>query len=170
MELKLPDKKLLGEDLWFDLSDEIKVRIDYPSRSQEVEQRRLQKVWNGGYAQADSEHWLAYYVRSTLREVVGFTIEGKPAVLIVEKGIARNLSNGEKSLDVVSVLLELDILFSLASAIMSRLEVTEVEKKSSGSQPNSSVMANSEPHGMPSSPVQESSTPSIQSTGTAEKT
>lgn len=170
MELKIPEKKLLSEPCWIDLNDEVKVRIDYPTRSQEVELRRLQKIWFSGLARADTEHWMAYYLRSTIREVMGFSIEGKPAQLVLERGSALSLSNGTTSLDLIATLLELDLIEALGGMIMSRLEVTEVEKKRLDSPPSSSVTANSAQDGSPSSPEPRSSTAGIPSPQTAEKT
>ena len=164
------EKKLLGEDVWIDIgNDGEKVRIDYQTRSQEVEFRRLQKVWFAGMFNADTEHWVVFYLRSTIREVEGFTIEGKPAKLVLERGSAKELSNGEKSIDVIAMFQDADLVWSLAGEIMSRLNVSETEKKTQSSQPNSSGTANLETDGSLSSPVSESFVAGTPSPRTEEK-
>jgi hypothetical protein len=161
MEVSVPEKKLLSEECWIELSDDVKVRVDYPTRSQEVELRRLQKLWNFGLARADTEHWLSYYLRATIRDVVGFTIEGRLARLVLDRGLAKHLTNDDKTLDVVALFVDLDIVEELAGKINSRLEVTDVEKKTSQSPPSISEKENSKPDGNSSNPVQESLTVGI---------
>ena len=144
IELKIPEKKLLSEACWIELSEGVRIRIDYPSRSQEVELRRLQKMWFHGMQQADTEHWMSFYLRTTIKEVEGFSVDGgKPLKLVLERGLAKELTDGTAHLDLIATFLEMDLIEAIGGMIMQRLEVTEVEKKTSASPLNSSKMENS---------------------------
>jgi hypothetical protein len=163
VELKVPEKKLLSEECWIELGDEVKIRIDYPTRSQEVELRRLQKVWNYHKESADTSHWMEYYLRTAIREVVGFSSEGKPLTLVVERGLAKELTDGTVHLDLIATLLELDLIEAVGGMIMQRLEMTEIDKKKFPSLPISSSEDNSTTHTSNSSPEPASSTVGTQS-------
>lgn len=156
------EKKLLGVDCWLEIgkdygvNDPIKIRIDYPTRSQTVEFRRLLTVWKADLQTEHTQHWLEYYFRSTVREIEGISVEGKAARLTLEGGLAKNLSAGNVDLDVVQVFSTLGILQVVVGMIRSKLEFSDIEKKNSQSPLNSSKKESSpEPQ---SSPGQTSST------------
>ena len=176
VDLKAPEKKLLSEECWIDLANDVKIRIDYPTRSQEVELRRLQKIWFHDKQQPDTEHWMTAYLRATIKDAVGFSIEGKPAILIVERGLAKELTcdkdskNPQDHLDLIATFIELDLVEAIGGLIMSRLEMTDVEKKTLPSPPNSSKTANSVPTGNRSNQEPVSLTAGIPSPQMAERT
>ena len=144
IELKeeLIERKLLSEEAWIELGD-IRIRFDYPTRSQEMEFRILKVRWDGGHAEATSEHWIGYYLRATIKEVLGFARNGKPYKLELINGLARDLVAGENRLDMIAVFQEYDLLESLFGLIWKRLEVTELDKKKFLLQPNSLKTENS---------------------------
>lgn len=153
-----PERKLLGAEAWLDLPEEVRVKFDYPSESQEVELRRLQMLWFGKMASPLTDHWLSYYLRATIRDVQGITVAGKPTQLVIEKGLAKNLKSDGGELDLIAAFIQLDVLETVASMIRQRLEVTELDKKKLQSSLTLSSRENSNPITSSSSPVQESST------------
>ena len=170
IELKeeLIERKLLNEDACIELG-EIKIRFDYPSRSQEMEFRILKMRWDAGRVESESEHWIGYYLRSTIKAVVGFERNKKPYKLEFINGFARDLVVGKIRLDVIAVLQEYDLLESVFGLIWKRLEVTELDKKKLLLQAISSERENSDT-GKDSSPEASFSTVGTPSESTAEKT
>ena len=148
IEAKVTERKLLSEECWIDVGNDIQLRIDYPTHSQSTEQRRLEMLWFNKMARPDTEHWIEYYIRCTVREVRGFSIEGKAARLVLERGIADHLTNADparpnemgKNLDVIAVFVEFDMLESLCGMILQRLEMNEMDKKKLQSQDSLSEM------------------------------
>jgi hypothetical protein len=163
MDLKVPEKKLLSEPCWIELNDEVKIRIDYQTRNQEAHFNRLIRISQSKYDSAETEDWGIYYLRSTIKEVVGFTKDGKPLVAVLERGFLKELSNGETSIDLMAKFVDWDLVDAVAGMIRQRLEVSEVEKKSSSSPPSSSKTENLEGIGSPSIPAPESLTLNAQS-------
>lgn len=173
IDLKVePEKKLLGESCWIALADDLKIRIDYLTRAQETEFRRLLKLWEGNRADPNGNHWIEYYFRAAVKEVLGFTIEGERSTLTVEHGLARSLKNdkGTKEIDVCAAFVEYGILEGACGLIRQRLEFGDIEKKSSESSQNLSSGASSVPTPNPSGPEAGSSTGSTRSRRKEKKT
>ena len=127
---KRVEKKLLSEDCWIDLVDGLKIRVDYLTRSQETELRRLKTLWKYNLADPESNHWIEYYFRAAVKEIQGFTIEGQPAKLESSGGLAMSLINEKgDSVDVCGAFAELGILETACSLIRERLDFGELSKK-----------------------------------------
>jgi hypothetical protein len=163
VELKVPEKKLLSEECWIELGDGLRFRIEYPSEGRKTEFQRLWLLWYNGKADGRTEHWAAYYIRSTVKEVDGLTIEGESAKLMFDSDLATEFSNGKSSLDFITTLNEWRLVFVLAGMIMEHLGMTEIDKKKFPSLPISSSEDNSTTHTSNSSPEPASSTVGTQS-------
>ena len=136
----ISDKKTLSGDAWIELDDETRLRIDYPTRAQETQQRLLRMRWESGKNSEGEPHWIGYYVQCTVKEVEGFRDEatGQMFQLELDHGLAMWLVCGKKRLNFLAVLTELGLAESLFGLIYKRLEMTELEKKSLNSPPHSS--------------------------------
>src|SRR3990167_8878548 len=130
------ERKTLSEDCWIDLED-FQIRIDYPTYSQTTELRRLAIQWGAGQADENTEHYLGYYLRATLRGVKGLFSNGKELTLELERGLAKNFIGGDKPLDVIATFVHLKLLELAVSEIQQKLQVSGEDKKKSLSQPNS---------------------------------
>jgi hypothetical protein len=163
IDLKKPvEKKLLSEQAWIELWDGVRVRIDYLTRAQETELRRLRAMWRAKIADPNGDHFLEYYIRAAVKEAVGFGIEGETARIESSGGLAMNLvtspQDADKSLriDITEAFAQLGALEALCGAISERLNFDEVEKKSVSSPPSSLSAESSKVSGSTSSPAQES--------------
>ena len=137
------ERKSLGEDCWINLSDDVRIRIDYLTRAQEVEFNRLSIAW--GLQQGDSvhSHHLEYYFRCAVKDVQGITIEGKETTLTFKHGVAQNLITEnikndklpeddplkKKPLDVVASFIGLGLFYVAVGSIFQRLEMDDADKK-----------------------------------------
>ena len=141
----IADKKTLSGDAWIELDGETRLRIDYPTRAQETQQRLLRMRWDAGKNSEGEPHWIGYYIQCTVKEVGGFKDEstGQMFRLELDRGLAMWLVCGKKRLNFLAVLTEFGIAESLFGLIYKRLEMTELEKKSSNSPQHSSKKGNS---------------------------
>ena len=128
----ISDKKTLSGDAWIELDDETRLRIDYPTRAQETQQRLLRMRWESGKNSEDEPHWIGYYIQCTVKEVEVFRDKetGQMFKLELDHGLAVWLVCGKKRLNFLAVLTELGLAESLFGLIYKRLEITELEKKS----------------------------------------
>lgn len=155
------ERKTLSEDCWIDLG-EFEIKVDYPTYSQTTELRRLTILWEAQRANEDTEHFLGYYLRSTLKGVKGLVANGKELTVEIERGLAKNFA-GDKPLDIVATFLALGLLEIAVVRTRERLEMSGEDKKKFLSQPNSLKKEESgEPRS--STPVLKFETPSIQLT------
>ena len=129
------NRKSLGEDCWVPIGDEIKIKIDYLTRAQELEFNRLSLAWGMKQGNKVHSHHLEYYFRCTVKDIQGITIQGKETVLTFKDGLAQNLVTTDmkevdrKPLDVVACFLGLGIFGVACGMIYQRIEMTEADKK-----------------------------------------
>lgn len=154
------ERKTLSEECWIELGD-FQIKVDYPTYSQVTELRRLTIMWEAQRASEDTEHFLGYYLRSTLKGVKGLVADGKELTVELERGLAKNFVGGSRPLDIVATFLAVELLEIAVVRIRERLEVSNEDKKKSSSQPSSLKKVESgEPRS--STPVLKFETPSTQ--------
>ena len=158
------EKKTLSGECWIKVSD-FELRIDYPTRNQDAEYRRLKSYWDLGMG-GESEHFMNYYIRSTVKAVRGLTIEGQDVELESIGGLAMNLKSNSVSVDLIEVLLGLGKWEDALVSIRERLSVTNLDKKKLNSQPDLSKTESSK--SQQDSPEPTSLTPIIQFEKTGE--
>lgn len=128
------ERKSLGEECWISLGD-IKIRVDYLTRSQEMEFNRLSIAWGLQQGHIVHSHHLEYYFRCAVKDIQGITIEGKETVLTFKNGLAQDLVTNDlkesdrKKLDVVACFLGLEMFHLACGSIFQRLEMSEADKK-----------------------------------------
>ncbi len=152
------ERKTLGEDCWIPIGEDIKIKVDYLTRAQEMEFNRLSLSWNLNKGQGTHSHHLEYYMRCAIKDIIGITIEGKEAELIIKDGLAKYLVTEEikkdklpdddprkkKPLDFIACLLGLELFEIALYKIYEKLEMTEADKKKLQSAQNSVKPENSE--------------------------
>ena len=140
----IEEKKTLSGESWIELDKDTRFRISYPTRGQETQERLLRMRWDAGRVSETDPHWIGYYIQSTVKDVEGFVDEaGQAFRLKLENGIATYLVSGKKRLNFLAVLTELGLVEALFGLIYKRLEMTDLEKKSSNSPRPSSKRASS---------------------------
>lgn len=136
------ERKLLSEDCWIDVED-CKVRIDYMTRSQETEYRRLAMMWRADM-QSDEPHYVEHYIRCAVQEFTGATIEDKPAKLVRTNGKADKFVTDSAECDFIQFLLATGIHETVWIGIVQRLSFDDMDKKKQSSQQTSSKAVISE--------------------------
>jgi hypothetical protein len=142
------ERKTLGEDCWLSIGEDIKIKIDYLTRAQEMEYERLLLGWTVNQGAKLHSHDLEYYFRCTVKDIQGITIEGREAVLERKNDMARELVTNEvkdqQRLDIVACFIELKIFLYACELIMQKLAMTEADKKKLQSVQNSVKQENSD--------------------------
>lgn len=145
------ERKTLGEDCWISIGEDIRLKIDYLTRAQEMEFNRLSLSWNLNKGQNTHSHHLEYYMRCTVKDITGITIGGKETELIIEDGLAKYLVTEEikkdklpdddpqkkRPLDFVKSIVELGLSDIALYKIFEKLAMTEADKKKLQSVQNS---------------------------------
>ncbi len=122
------EKKTLGEDCWITLGD-VKIKVDYLTRAQEMEFNRLVLMWENKHGDQAHSHHLEYYFRCAVKDIQGITIEGKEATLTFKNGMAQELVSGESRLDIIACFLELKLFMLATGMIIEKLQISEADKK-----------------------------------------
>jgi hypothetical protein len=127
-QVKRIERKLLSEECWIDLGDGLEIKIDYMTRSQEVEFRRLATLWEL-QGTSEKQHYWGYFLKSISKNIRGLTIAGKPATLEFKNGLLENIISDGNKYDYVAVLLELKKLENLYYEAYTKLVFDDVDKK-----------------------------------------
>jgi hypothetical protein len=157
MEIKsedLEERKPLTEDCWIDLGDGFEIRIDYPTRGQESEYKRVSQLM--GVESRDENKFSdeqlmrlgSFYLKCVCKEIKGLNVDKEPAKLEIKKGLAENIvfkkDGKEKSVDFIDWLSGMNLwLITWAQARM-KLKYDDVDKKKLQLQPNSTEKENSQ--------------------------
>ena len=120
------ERKTLGEDCWLSIGEDIRLKIDYLTRAQEMEYERLSLAWNFNQGEKLHSHDLEYYFRCAVKDIQGITIEGREAVLECKNGLAKDLVTnevkGQQRLDIVATFIEMKIFLYAIEMIMQNIK------------------------------------------------
>ena len=164
------EPKLLGEECWIALDGGGRIRVDYLTRGQRRRFEQLAVQWHYDSAPAGTDHHMGYFIRCAVREVEGFEIDGKPAKVKIEYGMAKSLVAGEAVVDFLDYLDAAGIRTEIEDKVFSRLEFTALDKKKLKSAGSSSGKSGSAASRSRSKRARESSTAGGHSPETVERT
>jgi hypothetical protein len=144
IEKKDIERKILTEECWIDLGDGLGLRIDYPTRGQEAEYRRLDALWAFNAMMEQSEQPINYYLRCACKQVRGLTIENEEASIEVKNGLAKNLVFKGGQVDFIDFLVGANLWYRAWFDVKQKLAYDDIDKKKLQSQPDSTEKESSE--------------------------
>ena len=154
------ERKSLGEDCWINIGDDIRVRVDYMSKSQEIEFNRHVLAFETDHSEILHRHYIDFYLRATIKAVEGITLEGRETELESVNGLAMSLvttdnkKSPQQKIDLIGTIVELGMTFILCGMIVEKLKFTEADKKKLQSVQDSVRKENSQEEAKSSSPAQ----------------